>query len=129
MNRCPLCGENSLPEIRVPEIDFVDRALHFRGAFVARFGRRESALLDIALRSWPRPAAYERCIYAVWPDDDEPADAVATLISHAFHIRRKIESAGLDLRGINGVGYRFYLPGEEMAALPDRAEPGARHAA
>ena len=52
---------------------------------------------------------------------------MAILTSHAFHIRGKIERAGLDLRGINGVGYRFCLPGEEVAALPERAEPGGRH--
>ena len=114
---CPLCGKGRLPDIRVPGIQFLSGNLLYQGQWVAGFRYRDEqtkqgTLLELALRWWPNPVEYERCIFAVWQDMDAPLNTRNVLAVYGHNIRRKLQGSGLDFRSVNGAGYKFFLPDE-----------------
>lgn len=131
MHTCPLCGERTLPIIRVPGIQFIGGSLIYNNNFIRAFDPRSNlcAFIEIVLRWWPSYVSRERCIFYIWQGDETPT-ADRALGAMAHYIRKRIRPT--DIRGSRGMGFKFFLPDEgvlsERTTVELRIQHEAHHA-
>jgi two-component system response regulator TctD len=83
----------------------------FAGEDVIELTRREVAVLECLMRRPGRIVSKEAILDAAFPSDSDVAPNAVEV--HVSRLRRKLETAGVTVRGLRGLGYRLEEAGRD----------------
>lgn len=106
---CPCCGA-TVTAAR-PFVDLNSHSFVFRNRHTP-LTPLEASVADILARRAPGVVTYDSIILHMWPNEDEPGDALRNVHVHVLRLRRRLPSY-VRIMSVYTVGYRMEFDREE----------------